>query len=124
MLKKEISVLPMLCVTYNEISQQAFLEYTKAEAYLKSLGLTCWDYLSHSKCENDNYHHATCQREKSAITAIVFQALAVEAFVNLYGAQKIGEEVFYSKYETKGTSTLEKLKKIFYKFYPKSRCRC
>ena len=118
-MKKEISVLPMLCETYNEISQQAYKEYIEAITYLKSLGLDVWDYCDHTKEQNEKYTSAMQKREKSAITAIVFQALAVEAFINLFGAQRIGETTFYTQYECRGSTTLGKLKKISKEFLHK-----
>lgn len=118
-MKKEISVLPMLCETYNEISQQAYKEYIEAITYLKSLGLDVWDYCDHTKEQNEKYTSAMHKREKSAITAIVFQALAVEAFINLFGAQRIGEATFYTQYECRGSTTLGKLKKISKEFLHK-----
>lgn len=58
--------------------------------------------------ENAAYKLAyTEQMDDAAIAAIVFQALAIEAYVNLMGAYLIGEEVFYKRHERK--STFEKL---------------
>lgn len=115
-----MKTLPMLCETYNEISQQALIEYKEAVTYLKSFRLPYWDFLDHTEEENEKYMCAMQQREKSAITAIVFQALAVEAFVNLFGAQRIGEDIYYSEYESKGSTTLGKLKKICKDFLKKT----
>lgn len=112
-----MQTLPMLCETYNEISQKAYKDYLEAVHYLKSLGCAHWDMLDHTAEENEKYTEAMQQREKSAITAIVFQALAVEAFVNLYGAQRVGEDKYYADYESKDAPAKErttegKLKKI------------
>ena len=112
----ETKTFPMLCETYNKISQQAYEEYTESIIYLKSLGCAYWDFLEHTEEENAKYMSAMQDRERSALTAIVFQALAIESFVNLLGVQRIGEEVYYSEYETKGSTTLEKLKKICKEF--------
>ena len=115
----ETKTFPMLCETYNKISQQAYEEYTESIIYLKSLGCAYWDFLEHTEEENAKYMSAMQDRERSALTAIVFQALAIESFVNLLGVQGIGEEVYYSEYETKGSTTLEKLKKICKEFLKK-----
>lgn len=109
---KEICVLPMLCETYNQISQNAYKEYVDVITYLKSLEHDVWDCCEHTIEQNVNFTLAMQKRQISAITAIVFQALAVEAFINLFGAQRIGEATFYTQYECRGTTTLEKLKKI------------
>lgn len=57
--------------------------------------------------------------ETYAIASIVFQALAIEAYINLLGVYILGEEVFYKEYEPpkkpKGfryLPSIEKLKKI------------
>ena len=88
----ETKTFPMLCETYNKISQQAYEEYTESIIYLKSLGCAYWDFLEHTEEENAKYMSAMQDRERSALTAIVFQALAIESFVNLLGVQRIGEE--------------------------------
>ena len=59
--------------------------------------------------------------EVNAIAATVFQALAIEAYINLFGVYQLGEEKFYSEYEPpKATkpknfrymNSLNKLKRI------------
>lgn len=114
-----MKTFPMLCETYNKISQQAYEEYSELIIYQKSLGCAYWDFLEHTEEENAKYMSAMQDRERSALTAIVFQALAIESFVNLFGVQRIGEEVYYSEYETKGSTTLGKLKKICKEFLKK-----
>ena len=37
--------------------------------------------------------------EVNAIAATVFQALAIEAYINLFGVYQLGEDKFYSEYE-------------------------
>ncbi len=117
-----MDVYPMLCENYNGMSQSFYAQYKDAVGYLKSLKCRSWDILSHTADENEMYGTAQSMRLHSAIAAIVFQALAVEAFVNLYGAQKVGDEAFYSKYDFKGATTLGKLKAIckdvLHKDYP------
>lgn len=63
-------------------------------------------------------------KENAALCAIIFEALAIEAYVNFWGASLLGDKVFYEKYEVgkKGKnkdgkkrptlSTLEKIKEI------------
>ena len=107
-----MDVYPMLCENYNGMSQSFYAQYKDAERYLKSMKCDDWDILSPATDETEKYVTAQSMRLHSAIAAIVFQALAVEAFVNLYGAQKVGDEAFYSKYDFKGATTLSKLKAI------------
>lgn len=107
-----MDVYPMLCENYNGMSQAFYAQYQEATAYLKSLKCKSWDFLSHTTEENDSYNEANSMRLHSAVAAVTFQALAIEAFVNLYGAQKVGDNVFYEKYDHKGATTLGKLKGI------------
>lgn len=60
-------------------------------------------------------------RTRLTISAIIFEALAIEAYVNLFGVYVLGEEKFFREYEPpKGQrqtgfrylNTIEKLKKI------------
>lgn len=102
----------MLCENYNGMSKCFFQQYKDAESYLKSLNCGFWDLLDHTQDENEKYFEALSLRYHSALAAIVFQALAVEAFVNLYGAQQIGEDTYYAEYEKKGATTESKIKKI------------
>ena len=107
-----MSFFPMLCENYNGMSQSFFSQYKDVNTYLRSLGTENWDYLEHSPEENQRFNEAHTMRLNSALAAVVFQALAVEAFINLYGAQKIGEEKYYSEYELKGVTTTKKIKRI------------
>lgn len=61
------------------------------------------------------------QRTRLVIAAIVFQALAIEAYVNLLGVYVVGKERFFSEYEPpknhrprgfRPLNTIDKLKKI------------
>lgn len=107
-----MDVYPMLCENYNGMSQSFYAQYKDATEYLKSLKCDSWDLISHTYDENEKYCTAQSMRLHSAIAAIVFQALSIEAFVNLYGTQKVGNDTFYSKYDFKGATTLGKLKDI------------
>lgn len=106
--------LPMLSENYDKMSQGFFDQYTEATNYLKSLGCTYWNIPDHTKEENAQYFKAMSMRFHSALAAIVFQALAIEAYVNYYGVHRVGEKVFYQSYESKVSrkSTKDKLKLI------------
>lgn len=105
---------PVICENYDQMSQNFYEQYSEATDYLSSLGCKNWDLLSHTAEENEYYLTAMSQRFHSALAAVVFQALAVEAYVNLYGAMKIGEAKYYKDYEssTNKKSTRDKIKKI------------
>ena len=107
-----MNLFPMICENYNEMSKNFYSQYKEAVNYLQSLNGTSWDYFAHTNEENEKYNSARSLRYHSAIAAIVFQALAVEAFINLYGAQRIGEEKYYTEYEKRGSTTEDKIKKI------------
>lgn len=102
----------MLCEDYNNISKSSFAKYKEAEDYLKSLNCSSWDHFEHAPEENKKFEEAYSLRYHSALTATVFQALAVEAFINLYGAQRLGEKTYYTEYEKKGATIEGKMKKI------------
>ncbi len=107
-----MKVPPTLCENFSVMSKGFYQQYKEATVYLRGLKCKTWDFLIHSEEENRKYIEAFSLRLNAAFAAIVFQALAVEAFVNLYGAQKIGEEKFYTEYEIKGATTESKLKEI------------
>ena len=55
--------------------------------------------------------------EQAAVCAVIFQALAVESYVNLFGSVTLGDENFRCNYESKTDSkhrynTIEKIKHI------------
>ena len=77
-----MDVYPMLCENYNGMSQSFYAQYKDATEYLKSLKCGSWDLISHTYDENEKYCTAQSMRLHSAIAAIVFQALSIEAFVN------------------------------------------
>lgn len=52
----------------------------------------------------------TLKMDEKAIAAVLFQALAVEAYTNLFGITVFGEEDFYANYER--APTRKKLKEI------------
>ncbi len=59
------------------------------------------------------------EARKNAIAAIVFQALAIEAYINLFGMYTLGEKLFYDKYERLSfTKKLEAICESFGRIYP------
>lgn len=126
-----ITIYPSFCEQFERLAQNFYSQYR--------LALECpsveksYDYLDSpelfvQQMKVDNL------KETSAICAIVFESLAIEAYVNFWGASILGDEIFFSKYEpqknsaasgsakTHLKSTLEKMKYIckteFDKPYP------
>lgn len=58
-----------------------------------------WNILSHSREDNEKYFRLCNERQNYSIIAIVFEAFSVEALINCYGAEELGEDVFNKKYE-------------------------
>jgi hypothetical protein len=87
----------------------AYLE--NKEKYMKiSNNNSSWDLDAHSEAESMEYSYSWQTYYLNAITALVFQAMAVESYINYYGLVKLGKEIFNDKYEK--TSTFPKLFKI------------
>ncbi len=104
-----------LCETYANMSLSYYEQYREACSSISSKKMDRpWNILEHSSEENQEYITNWAIKLNTAITAIVFQALSVEAYINLYGVIKVGEDEFYEKYESKKErlSTIEKLKKM------------
>ena len=60
---------------------------------------------------------ASIAMEQAAICAVIFQALAVESYVNLFGSVVLGDDVFRCRYESETdkkhrASTIDKIKNI------------
>lgn len=101
-----------MCDVFSQLSDGFYSQFNLSVSQLKTLTKSKnWDILAHSSAENALYIELYNLRFRSAISAIVFQALAVEAYINFYGVSKIGEENYYKDYE-KSTSTKDKLKNI------------
>ena len=64
---------------YADIANESYLEYLKLDEKLRSFELSSKDAISFSEWP------LLYQREQAAIKAVVFQALAIEAYVNLFG---------------------------------------
>ena len=98
-----------------ENKYKEYMEYTNNNS--------SWDILSHSIEENNKCLYLYHQYRSNAIAAIVFQALAIEAYINLYGTYKIGETKFIKYYEKE--NTIDKIcdvcKEVSGKEFPKDK---
>lgn len=74
-----------------------------------------WDIADHTPEENGHFFAVYRATFYNAVSAVVFQALAVEAYVNLFGVKIFGEAEFYNKFER--VSTVNKLKAIYEKIF-------
>jgi hypothetical protein len=108
----------IMCEVFSQMSDEHYMNYKK---FLDDIHQICktpsWDLLEHNDNENTTYLSLYQSIPRFAISAIIFQALAVEAFVNYYGAAKLGEQIFESiDKKERGTKnecrTLKKLKRI------------
>lgn len=111
-----MNLYPILCENYNEISRTFYDKYKAGIEKYRDSGCI-WDFNEHTPEENYDYRKTRRDTYNSALGAIVFQAIAVEAFVNLFGAYRLGDEVFYSDIEKTGATTSDKLKNIYRRLY-------
>ena len=85
----------------------------------------CEQYAAMAQCFYSQYQQSAAGNdvidsiamEQSAICAVIFQALAVESYVNLFGSVILGDENFRNNYESETDkkhrfSTLKKIKRI------------
>jgi len=104
-----------LCEAYNNIAQNAYAEY-------KELIKTAEEHCNKLNVIELAYHQESSFR--CAIIAVIFEALAMEAYVNFFGAYTLGVDIYYSEYESKikRFSTIDKIKAMckerFLKPYP------
>lgn len=104
-----------LCETYHNIAQNAYSEYKDLIKNEKYLGCGA------NVVERAYYQESSF---RCAIIAVIFEALAMEAYVNFFGAYILGDDIYYSEYEskTKRLSTIDKIKAMckerFLKPYP------
>jgi len=93
----------------NQFSKEFYQEYVFQKEEVNTLNnqKPCWDYLSHTPEENQKYEYFSYRARRNAIASFVFQALAVESFINLYGSYKLGDK-FNKEFERKPT-----LKKLY-----------
>lgn len=62
------------------------------------------DILSHTPDENSKYFNLYRERQNASIISIVFEAFAVEAFINCYGSEKLGKKQFDAHYSKLGVT--------------------
>lgn len=110
------------CEICNQSSKLFFEEYSilKEEINLHNNGISSWDYLSHSQEENQKYDQTSHIARRNSIAAIVFQALAIESYLNLYGTYNLGDR-FDRAFESKPTLVKLSLlcKEVTKKDFPK-----
>ncbi len=111
-----MKLYPILCENYNEISLSFYDKYRAGVGKYRGSGCI-WDFNEHTPEENYDYINTRRDTYNSAFGAIVFQAIAVEAFVNLFGVYRLGDKVFYSDIEKHGATTSDKLKNIYKRLY-------
>jgi hypothetical protein len=90
-----------LCEIFYNMSREQYGTYVDSRRKLDELckGKKYFDILSHSQEENSLFHNLSHKSYSSAISAIVFQAFAIEAYINFYGAKKLGQSTFNAHYE-------------------------
>lgn len=82
---------------YHSLAQSFYWQYKEACKVIESDALP--KDLLDSVDAKDEYHFLFECKENMAISAIIFEALAIEAYVNFWGAAVLGDDVFYAKYE-------------------------
>lgn len=109
-----------ICSKYASLAQQAFKSYLEAKTAYASFE---WPKDSLAAPLSDTlvlFQHRDLMLSH-ALSAVVFQALAIEAYVNLFGVSELGNEKFFTEIEPprnlkpKGFSyfsTAEKLREI------------
>jgi len=70
-----------------------------------------YDVLSHSQEDNNRFFYFEQIQRQAMMICIVFQAFAIEAYVNLIAVNLYEENEFFGKFEEMGT--LKKINKIF-----------
>ena len=103
-----------LCEQYNNVAQSFYQQHLDAKQQLTQFEESV-DLL-------DNFNRAIAKAElemgvlQTAICAVVFEAFAIEAYVNFFGAYTLGDSTYYSIYESgeqgKRYSTIEKIKSL------------
>lgn len=90
-----------LCEYFYQISIEQYEIYVISRKELDEVANheKSFDILSHSPEEDIKFKNLYDKTISSAISFIVFQAFAVEAYMNFYGAKKIGDKEFISHYD-------------------------
>lgn len=101
------------CIDFDSIAQNAYAQYLGFSKEYEALGNNL-DVLEVPQAVV-NYIAAYKNMESAAYMAIVFEALAIEAYVNTLGEHLIGER-YYQEYESRDATgdrtTLGKLKRL------------
>lgn len=83
----------IMCEVFSQMSNNEFLNYKKCMSSIHQIcKTTSWDLLDHDEDDNATFIHLYQLIPQYAISTIIYQALAVEAFVNYYGMAKLGEQ--------------------------------
>ena len=111
---EEISVntyLP-LCEQYNSLAQSFYQQHLDMKDKIAQLGKSA-DLLENPSLANTQ-NMLTIGMLQTAISAVIFEAFAIESYVNFFGAYILGDSAYYSTYESgeyrKRYSTIEKIK--------------
>lgn len=123
---EEISVnayLP-LCEQYNSLAQSFYQQHLEIKDKLTQLGKPADLFDNQSTAITQNA--LTMGMLQTAICAVVFEAFAIESYVNFFGAYILGDSIYYSSYESgergKKYSTIDKMKMMckdeFQSHYP------
>lgn len=101
-----------LCEQYEGMAQSFFQQYSDLKAKQAKLGNSI-DYLE-NPVGGIQQTQLSLFILQAAISAIVFEALAVESYVNFFGAYRLGDAKYYSDIESPKhkNSALEKMKLI------------
>jgi hypothetical protein len=91
---------------YNSIALEHYSEYVVSNKLYKELtnNNQSWDFLLHSSEENARYYQLCIEKQRKAIISIVFEAFAVESFINCYGTERLGKKLFDEKYQMLGVT--------------------
>jgi len=88
---------------YARISQDSYGDYLRAKERYKSMGEVKDIDISISLEKYIKMCQLATFMDDAAVIAVIFQALAVEAYVNLAGMYIIGEKEYYKKHEKSST---------------------
>ena len=102
---------------YAEMASSFYRNYLHAERELSLTSSRDYNLVEEQYIQR---YHLINERKKNATAAIVFQALAIESYINLFGMYTIGEAKFYGDYErTASTKKLQEICSFIGTSYPK-----
>ena len=109
--------IPTMCEVYNEISLSFYERFKVSDNEINLLtdGNKTFDVLSHTKEEVAKYNSLYKDMNEFLYCSIIFQAFAIEAYVNFIGVNKLDEKEFFEKHERK--NTIAKLRLILNRAY-------